>query len=513
MCGEKSSLGKKSVLASLGNKNVLNAVALNSVKTHGKDLEHVVVAETVAETVAPVSIKIETRIRRYYRHHTMVSVVATFFEREEPRVLAVRVTPHTNVVHATLRKHLGLLIDTSGSMSGERLDSVKKTIRLLLERKPTNYALTLMTFSHRSIVVVEAKTEAALLSDAVERLFAEGGTNLQAGILSLREVAVRNPFDAVLLLTDGQITSGEVRSISGLTSLLKSALPTLPPVHAIGYGADYNKELLSRIAELTHSQHMYADAAEMLPAVVGDVLEGLRSEVGSAAVLHFDSSAFACMEPHATGDSEFAIGTLIGEKEQWVLLRGTGSGTETGTETGTESGSGSGSGTETGSLSLTYRAAEGAAVTLPIPITTEIPRKEIAKQIARIRCATVFNAVYAAIEEGHLDIAHTECTALALELEASEAKDEDMVICLKAQVSELLEQLDPTTPRPMGAFGAPPQTALLSRLSSNTSALTTQRGFVSRMASGAAAAETHTFSSPRQRETGRNMTQSYSSEP
>ena len=498
MCGEKSSLGKKSVLASLGNKNVLNAVALNSVKTHGKDLEHVVVAETVAETVAPVSIKIETRIRRYYRHHTMVSVVATFFEREEPRVLAVRVTPHTNVVHATLRKHLGLLIDTSGSMSGERLDSVKKTIRLLLERKPTNYALTLMTFSHRSIVVVEAKTEAALLSDAVERLFAEGGTNLQAGILSLREVAVRNPFDAVLLLTDGQITSGEVRSISGLTSLLKSALPTLPPVHAIGYGADYNKDLLSRIAELTHSQHMYADAAEMLPAVVGDVLEGLRSEVGSAAVLHFDSSAFACMEPHATGDSEFAIGTLIGEKEQWVLLRGTGSGT----------------GSDSGSLSLTYRAAEGAAVTLPIPITTEIPRKEIAKQLARIRCATAFNTVYAAIEEGRLDVAHAECTALALELEASEAKDEDMVICLKAQVSELLEQLDPTTPRPMGAFGAPPQTALLSRLSSNTSALTTQRGFVSRMASGAAAAaETHTFSSPRQRETGRNMTQSYSSDP
>lgn len=444
-----------------------------------------------------------------YRHHTMVSVVATFFESEEPRVLAVRITPHTNVVHATLRKHLGLLIDTSGSMSGERLDSVKKTIRLLLERKPANYALTLMTFSHRSIVVVEAVTDATVLSDAVESIVAEGGTNLQAGILSLREVAVRNPFDAVLLLTDGQITGGEVRSISGLTSLLKSALPTLPPVHAIGYGADYNKDLLSRIAELTHSQHMYADAAEMLPAVVGDVLEGLRSEVGSAAVLHFDSSAFACMEPHATGDSEFAIGTLIGEKEQWVLLRGTGSGTET----GTESGSGSGSGTDTETLSLSYRAAEGAAVTLPIPITTEIPRKEIAKQIARIRCATVFNAVYAAIEEGHLGIAHTECTALALELEASEAKDEDMVICLKAQVSELLEQLDPTTPRPMGAFGAPPQTALLSRLSSNTSALTTQRGFVSRMASGAAAAETHTFSSPRQRETGRNMTQSYSSEP
>jgi hypothetical protein len=206
------------------------------------------------------------------------------------------------------------------------------------------------------------------------------------------------------------------------------------------------------------------------------------------------------MEPHATGDSEFAIGTLIGEKEQWVLLKGTGTGS------GTESGTGS------GPLSLTYRAAEGAAVRLPIPITTEIPRKEIAKQIARIRCATVFNTVYAAIEEGRLDIAHAECTALALELEASEAKDEDMVICLKAQVSELLEQLDPTTPRPMGAFGAPPQTALLSRLSSNTSALTTQRGFVSRMASGAAA-ETHTFSSPRQRETGRNMTQSYSSEP
>jgi hypothetical protein len=351
----------------------------------------------------------------------------------------------------------------------------------LIAAKPAEYALTLVTFHSRSDVLVEFETAAAPLLAAVAALRADGGTNLQEGILSLQAVQTRHPMDAVLLLTDGDVTSG-VSSVRGIVTLLESALPAKPPVHTIGIGESCNRELLAGIARLTRSTYMYADAAETLPAVVGDVLAGVEAEVGRAAALHFPEGV-ECLEPGPSG-GVYTIGTLIAEKEQWVLFR------------------------TAAAVPMTLRYTRGldALQEVPVPVEPTLSSKAVASQLARVECAKGFADIQERMTTGRSPV--ERATALLAFLNASLAKDEPMVIVLKAQVSELLEQLTPFAA--VGATRAPPPDALLSRLASNTSALSNQRGFVSRMVSEVTSDATHSFSSPRQQAVQRSLTSSYS---
>jgi len=414
-------------------------------------------------------------------------------------VLAVRLLPlplplPSSSSPAANTKHIGLLFDTSGSMAGERLSSLQRTTELLIAAKPASYALTLVTFHSRSEVLVEFETANAPLLTAVASLRADGGTNLQEGILSLQAVQTRHPMDAVLLLTDGDVTSG-VSSVRGVVSLLESALPAKPPVHTIGIGESCNRELLAGIARLTRSTYMYADAAETLPAVVGDVLAGVEAEVGRAATLHFPTEGVECLEPGAGSSSSatagvYTIGTLIAEKEQWVLFR---------------SAAAAAAATATAiPMTLRYIITDGAFKEVSVPVEPTLSPKAVACQIARVECAKGFAEIQERMTTGRDTVGIA--TALLAFLNASLAKDEPMVIVLKAQVSELIDQLAPT--RSVGPFG-PPQAALLSRLASNTSALSNQRGFVSRMVSEVSSDATHSFSSPRQQAVQRSLTASY----
>jgi hypothetical protein len=426
----------------------------------------------------------------------MVSVTSSTFDSD---LLFVRITPTANPAFASLRKHMGFLLDTSGSMNEYgRLTSVKKTLDLLIRAKPENYSLTVVSFASDAAIVAEAEQDPATLHSALAALTPNGGTNLEAGLLLLRTIDQRNPLDAVVLLTDGEVTVGTVRTTAGLTSLVRSSFPTRIPVHTIGCGESYNRALLTTIAKLTHSLHMYADAAETLPAIAGDLLAGLQSEIGTRAVLLFPPS-YVCEEAtEEAREGETTIGTLIAEKEQWVLLRKVAD-------------------APPGPCILRYKGSDGEDVSHTIPLTSDLPRLQMAVQRDRVLSTKAMARIYELIETGRTADALLACRETLAALEASEATGESLLLSLKAQFAELVDQLTPAARHPglpdflgLGA-AAPPPPGLLSRLASNTSALATQRGFVTRMTSGGS--DTHTFSSPSQRVAQRSMTQSYSESP
>jgi len=446
-------------------------------------------------------------------------------------VLAVRIMPLASPVSATIPKHIGLLFDTSGSMDGERLASLQRTTELLVAATPAHYQLSLIAFHSTADVLVEYESDKPRLLAAVAALKADGRTNLQEGLLALKDVHARHPMDAVLLLTDGEITVG-VTSVRGIVSLLESALPSKPPVHTIGYGSSCNRTLLSNIALLWRSLYMFADAAEALPAVVGDVLGGIQAEVGRQATLRFPAETIECLEP-ATDDAAaaagaagaaavagaagaagavgavgaagvaagatgvYSIGTLIAAKEQWILF-----GVHTRSAADPTAPGGAAAGVP--SMSLTYTGIDGGLIAIPIPDTQTLSSRTVACQLARVECAKGFAAIQERMTTGRLPDAFACAKALLVFLNASIATNESLVAVLKAQVSELLEQLDPA----LQTRAAPPSSALMSRLASNTAALTNQRGFVTRMASGGD--DTHTFSSPCQADTQRSMSLQYS---
>ena len=438
--------------------------------------------------------------------------------------LVIRVQPPSLPPTADVRsKHAVFFMDTSGSMSEEnRIKALKDTMKLLVNKKPASYRFTLVSYSSVADTNALAEADPVPLLAAIERLQATGGTNLEAAVLQLTAVVATGiPIDTIVLFTDGHVNEGAIRKSTGFLSLLRGILPAIPPIHTIGCGANYNQQFLKAVAEETRSIHFYADAGETLPAVVADILEGMRTEVGTKAQLPIPDG-WINAEHGRHLDRTVSLGHLIADHTQYIVLKQV-------IESATPP-----------TLTLTY-VPSGAedVISESCVISDGLTPLQMAEQIARVRIAGVYNEVWDLLEAEHQAEALVKLTELATELGASLAKSTPFLLTAMAQIDEMKESIMAPPPEiwaprgPMGAgvgapFGAPPLVRhggpppmmhslsvpappVLSRLASNTVALTTQRGFFSRTTSGPPD-QTITFSSPSQQRAQRDLTQSYEAE-
>jgi Ca-activated chloride channel family protein len=76
-----------------------------------------------------------------------------------------------------------LLLDTSGSMSGEKLSQAKSgAVAFAKDAFQKSYGIGLITFDEQAALLVEAKPGGSLISSNLQTLEAGGGTNIAAAI-------------------------------------------------------------------------------------------------------------------------------------------------------------------------------------------------------------------------------------------------------------------------------------------------------------------------------------------
>ena len=433
-----------------------------------------------------------------------VSISASFLKPlsvDESPILAVRILPPATDERLRLPYHLALLIDGSGSMEGERINAVKRTLHLLIDAMVDGDSLSLIEYNsvattHASATIVAADTRPALHT-AVDTLVASGGTNLESAI---QQLGLLTSVDSVFLLTDGHVNQG-ISSANGLLRLVTAAVPVGTPVNTLGFGAEHNSRMLRDMSVRSRGSYTYADAAELLPAIIGDIMGGLASEYGRNTQLSIPDG-WECMEYGADKTAQsYSIGTLISEKPQWVVLKGA-----VGTMMSPE-------------LMLTWRV-NGIAKSQAVVIDGTIPAIDIAEQYLRAKVASTFAQITELLEAHRYDTAKTQLEALGKELDESSANSRPFVLRLRAQVDEMLEsvvtlQVPPPLPMLGGVprngripLGPPPLLApVLSRLASNTATLGVQRGYLSQESSNTE--ENNVFSTPRQLRVARAITGGY----
>jgi len=407
----------------------------------------------------------------------------------ENLVLGVKIFPNPiDTTVARPSKHLALLIDTSGSMSGERIDAVRRTIDVLIDSLPLGDRLSLIQYSSESSFVLDNSVigeDRSALHLAVTGLVAEGGTNLENGLMLLRDLIRRTSVDSVFLLTDGHINEG----VMSCNALLRILGDNNPPLNTLGFGTDYNVRVLKSLSVTTRGSHTFADVAEMIPAIVGDIIGGLSSEIGKKGTLLIPSG-WRCLEMgYQEGNSSYNVGTLIAEKEQWIILEGPVDNTLL------------------GNLSFSYTDSASKEVTVSIPITDSISALEISEQKNRTEVASAYEKVSDLLENIRYDEAKQLLLDLSAKLSSSISKDRPFVIRLLAQVDEMLEEFKNPLVRQNDGF--------IPRMISNQVALGIQRGIVSRIHSNGPDErqfdETmESFSSPAQRSATATMTNRYS---
>lgn len=442
-----------------------------------------------------------------------VTISASSNNYSTDRVIAVKILPTADASVSRRSFHLALLLDSSGSMDCGGLAAVIRTLHLLIDALTDGDVLTLIGYQSTAYMVANSTVisdeSRVALHTAADGLKANGGTNLEDALCMLG--TVKN-VDSVFIMTDGHVNQG-ITSASGLLRILGSSVATGTPVNTLGYGSEHNSRLLRDMAVRSCGSYTFADADELLPAIIGDITGGLANEIGRNGVLTIPDG-WRCDELGWTaGSTTYSVGTLIADKEQWVVLRGPAT-------------------AEIPTLNFKYTC--GTAIhEIVCMIDSSISKDVIAEQMCRTRVASVFAGVTDHLEGGRRAEALAALEALGVELDASDAKDRVFVIRLRAQVDEMIEAIrgrehqlgrlsplnsPPSSPRLFGAISNMPDlTPVLSRMASNTAALGLQRGFVSGLQRGSASAAPsidpsalgglqHTFSSPAQRRVTQRMT-------
>ena len=245
------------------------------------------------------------------------------FGRNENGILGYRILATAAAAQEQAKAiHVALVMDKSGSMQGERIESVKKTLTVLIDKLELGDKITLVGFSGMAAVIINAAligdAEArAALKASVNTLDADGGTNMEAGVVALGELFNGgSPPDSVVLLTDGYVNEG-ITSVAGIYSLLNSYLPSVP-VYALGYGAEHNADFMRALSSRTNGTYTFLDSEIALPASIGDLLGGLKGEVAKAASMTFPKH-WKCLELNG-GDGVIGLGSLVADKPTWVVF-------------------------------------------------------------------------------------------------------------------------------------------------------------------------------------------------
>lgn len=204
--------------------------------------------------------------------------------------------------------NLGLVIDRSGSMSGEKLDYVKMA---------TDYAVDLLDARDRASLVMyddEVSLLAASQPMTVERraelhrlirpIVTGGSTNLGDGwLMGCKEVSgfmQPQALNRALLLTDGLANVG-ITDLEELARHAKALRQRGVSTTTLGVGADFDEHMLRAIADAGGGHYYFienpqqipqvfqAELNEMLTVVARDVVYTLRAPNGAELVLLNDT--------------------------------------------------------------------------------------------------------------------------------------------------------------------------------------------------------------------------------
>ncbi len=204
-----------------------------------------------------------------------------------------RVTGEAPPGEERLPLNLALVLDRSGSMQGEKIRNLKEAVRLLMRRLRPDDVVSAVGYDHEVLTLARGATgqeghEGVLA--VLDRLHARGMTNLSGGWFQGRDLAtghrVQGGVNRILLMTDGLANQG-VTHRGALTELCRAAADEGTVTTTIGFGADYDEDLLRDMAEAGGGATWYVETPDQAPGIFEEEIEGLLSLAAQHVRLRF----------------------------------------------------------------------------------------------------------------------------------------------------------------------------------------------------------------------------------
>jgi Ca-activated chloride channel family protein len=180
--------------------------------------------------------------------------------------------------------NLCLVLDRSGSMEGAPFEYAKQACAYIVDQLTEQDVLSIVTFSDAVDVVMPPRkiVNKQLVKDHIMRLTVGDTTNiydaLVVGTQQATSVNLPGYQTHLILLTDGEPTVG-IKDFSTIVGVAARAKEFGFHITALGFGPDYNEELLAGIARRSGGKYYYIDQPQRIPEVFQQELVRLMTVV------------------------------------------------------------------------------------------------------------------------------------------------------------------------------------------------------------------------------------------
>ncbi len=175
-----------------------------------------------------------------------------------------------------LPKDVTFVVDTSGSMSGEKIQQVRNALRFCVQSLRDEDRFNLLPFSTEvrplfdGPVPVNADNRRAGL-EFIDNLEARGGTNISDALsAALKGIDDGDRPHLIIFLTDGLPTIG-VTDIKQILKGVRTANARSIRIFAFGVGHDVNTHLLDQLADTTRAVSTYVHPGEDIEVKVSSL--------------------------------------------------------------------------------------------------------------------------------------------------------------------------------------------------------------------------------------------------
>ena len=225
-----------------------------------------------------------------------------------------------------LPKDISFVVDTSGSMSGEKIRQAQEALNFCLANLNPQDRFNVIAFSHEAVPFETGLTPAVpenleKARQFVNRLDATGGTNINDAILSALGAApsgvASRPY-LIVFLADGQPTVG-VTDPEEILKNVAAGNAKRVRLFVFGVGHDVNTRLLDLMAEQNRGARDYVEPGENLELKLSGFYRKVADPVLADLVLTYGGlSTHDCFPPK--------LGDLFGGSELIVVGRYNGAG-------------------------------------------------------------------------------------------------------------------------------------------------------------------------------------------
>lgn len=197
-----------------------------------------------------------------------------------------------------------LVLDTSGSMQGEKIDQAKRALKYVLDQLNPDDRFNIITFSTGLVPFAGSLQPVSARGDAkqfVDQIATGGSTDINRALLEAASDADPERPAIVIFLTDGLPTVGEM-DVQRILDNVRQAAGKNVRLFAFGVGDDVNTLLLDSLSESHRGVSAYVRPGEKIDETVSDFYSKISTPVLSDVRLNWGGMQVSDVYPYPLPD-------------------------------------------------------------------------------------------------------------------------------------------------------------------------------------------------------------------